>query len=108
MTVTADTIPAPVRVEIVWTRRDGTRLTGLMNVITPADRAPSNDREPQWHITGGTRRATLDAVNDYDPADSHTVLRATPDQAARAAAAWLGHTDRPVHVTTVHEWRDNA
>lgn len=104
MTTTA----APVRVEIVWTRREGTRLTGLMNVIPPADRAPAHDREPQWHITGGTRRATLDAVNDYNPADGHTVTRSTEAMAARLAANWLGYTTRPVNVVTVHEWRDSA
>lgn len=102
---------APVVVEIRWTDREGARLTGLLTLanLTPADRATvaATDREDQWLITGGTRRATLDGMNDYT-AESHHFHRLTPDAAARQVADWLGLTGRPVRPVIVHEYRDGA
>lgn len=102
---------SPVIVEIRWTHREGTRLTGLLTLanLTPADRTAVNatDREDQWLITGGMRRATLDGMNDYAD-EPHHFDRLTPEAAARAAAAWLGLADRPVRHRVVHEWHDGA
>lgn len=96
----------PVPVEIVWTHRDDTRLTGLMFLgpLAPADHAAINatGKVDQWQITGGTRRATLDGFNDYAD-EQHGFRHLTPDDAARAAADWLGFTGRPVTLKITDE-----
>jgi hypothetical protein len=103
--------PEPVVVEIRWTRLEGTRLTGLLTLTSMSRVArailDATDREDQWLITGGTRRRTLDGMNDYTD-DVHHFDRLTPAQAARAAADWLGLTDHTVRPVIVHEYRDGA
>ncbi|MEV7675048.1 hypothetical protein [Streptomyces sp. NPDC088752] len=104
---TADTRPVPV--EIVWMHRDGDRLTGMIQLgpLHPADIATveRSGKTDQAHITGGTRRKTLDAFSDYDPADGWTLDRVTPTAAARHLTHWLGFTGRPIHLTTIDETR---
>jgi hypothetical protein len=102
----------PILVEIIWTHADGDRLTGLMNTsrLAPDDSAHLDAQEAagrtdQFLITGGRRRKTLDAFNDYNPADACHIDRVTPEQAARALADWVGFADRPVTVTIIDETR---
>lgn len=98
----------PVPVEIVWMHREGDRLTGLMflGTLAPADHAAidATGKVDQWQITGGTRRATLDGFNDYAD-EPHGFRQLTPDDAARAAADWLGFTGRPVTLKITDETR---
>lgn len=96
----ADAEQAPVTVEIRWTHREGQRLTGLLEF--PG--VENTGREPQFLITGGMRRKTLDGFNDYDPADGFTA-KGTPEHVARLAADWLGLTGRELKIVTDHEWR---
>ncbi|QDN94952.1 hypothetical protein FNV58_01070 (plasmid) [Streptomyces sp. RLB1-9] len=104
----ADEEQRPVPVEIVWMHRDGTRMTGLMfmGTLPAADHAAidATGKVDQWQITGGTRRATLDGFNDYAD-EQHGFRQLTPDQAARAAADWLGFTGRPVTLKILDETR---
>jgi hypothetical protein len=104
-----DDQPRPVPVEIVWMRADGNRLGGMIQLgpLHPADIAAveATGKTDQAHITGGRRRTTLDAFSDYDPADTWTLTRATPEQAARHLADWLGLTGRPVALTVIDETR---
>jgi hypothetical protein len=97
----------PVPVEIVWMHREGDRLTGMIQLgpLHPADTAAveATGKEDQAHITGGRRRATLDAFSDYDPADGWTLTRATPETAARHLVDWLGLTGRPVTLEITDE-----
>lgn len=105
----ADEEPRPVPVEIVWMHREGDRITGLMNLgpLAAADSAAleATGKSDQAHITGGRRRATLDAFSDYDPADGWTLTRVTPEDAARHLADWLGFTGRPLAVRVIDETR---
>jgi hypothetical protein len=100
----------PVLVEIIWTDRDGDRLTGLMNtgLLAPADSAAldaleATGRTDQFLITGGRRRRTLDAFNDSNTADQCHLDRVTPEAAARALADWCGFTGRPVTLKITDE-----
>ncbi|MFE4863241.1 hypothetical protein, partial [Streptomyces sp. NPDC056670] len=101
-----------ITAEFVWTQRDGARNTGLLNFTadTPAGRAvlatTTNDREPQFHITGGTRRTTIDTFNDYDSTDTFTADKSTPQDTAARAAAWLGYT-ATVNVKIIDEYRQH-
>lgn len=103
---TAPDTGAPVCVEIIWTHREGTHLSGLLTLasLAPADQAhlEATDREDQWLIDGGTRRRTIDGMNDYTR-ETHHFARLTPAQAARAAADWLGFTGRPLAVRVIDE-----
>lgn len=105
----ADEEPRPIPVEVIWMHREGNRLTGLMFLgnLAPADHATleATGKEDQAHITGGTRRATLDAFSDADPADGWTLTRVTPDQAARHLVDWLGFTGRPLALRIIDETR---
>lgn len=106
---TDDNQARPVPVEIVWTHREGDRLTGMIQLgpLHPADAAAveATGKEDQAHITGGRRRATLDAFSDYNPADGWTLTRVTPEAAARHLVDWLGFTGRPLTLTTIDETR---
>lgn len=100
----------PVPVEIVWTHRENTTLTGFMT-LGPLGRTDSADarthqatgRSDQFLITGGRRRTTLDASNDHNPDDQCRLDRVTPEQAARALADWCGFTGRPVTLRITDE-----
>lgn len=83
------TSAAPVPVELVWMRADGNRLGGMLQLghLGPAD------------------STTVDAFSDYDPADSWTLTRATPEAAARHFVDWLGLTGRPVALKIIDETR---
>lgn len=103
------TSAAPVPVELVWMRADGNRLGGMLQLghLGPADSATvdATGKETQAHATGGRRRTTVDAFSDYDPADSWTLTRATPEAAARHFVDWLGLTGRPVALKIIDETR---
>lgn len=85
----------PVVVHVDWTHREGTRITGIMlfGDLGPAEEQRLQDagKEPQFLITGGTRRRTVDAFNDYGT-EQFTADRADVASVAAQAAAWLGIT----------------
>jgi hypothetical protein len=100
---------APILVEVVWMNAEDDRLTGMiqLGIGTREDSAAveASGKQDQAHITGGRRRATIDAFSDYDPADAWTLERVTPAQAARHLVDWLGFTGRPVTVKVIDETR---
>lgn len=94
----------PVTALVDWTSREGTTLRGIMTFAGIGAGDTADGREPQFLITGGTRRKTMDASNDYDSNDQFRDSGPLEDVAARAAA-WLGLTGRPLDIKVDHEWR---
>ncbi|WP_329289509.1 hypothetical protein [Streptomyces pseudovenezuelae] len=94
------------KVHIDWTHRDGNRITGLMLFVVD-DSEVQLQREPQFLLTGGVRRKTLDVNNDYDPQDGFQVT-GTVEDVVKQAGDWLGLDDREFDIEVQHEWRDGA
>lgn len=96
----------PVTVHVDWTHREGQRLTGIVVFsLTKAqdDALTAQGREPQFQLTGGTRRKSVDLHNDYGAGHGFTAERITLDEGLRQAAAWLGIT-APLDVRVDHEY----
>lgn len=96
----------PVAVRVDWTARDGESLTGIMSFsLTAAEDAAltAAGREPQFLLTGGTRRKTVRAFNAYSTTHFHET--APLDEVVRRAAAWLGLEGRTLVTEVVHEYR---